>query len=93
MALVYLVVVIAYGVLIVIHRKVVLEIQYGIWGVVIWSCIECAAWYFYRLGNNKTGNYSLVALILVVLMANIKKTLTRVMVLLVSMGIGKNNLT
>jgi hypothetical protein len=50
--------------------------------------LESAAWYFYRLTNNNYGEYSTASLFVVVFIANVRKTLVHVLVLLLAMGIG-----
>jgi len=50
--------------------------------------VEHAAWFFYRLRNNEVGYYSYPALVFVVLLANINRTITRLLILLISMGLG-----
>jgi len=63
-------------------------LQYGILGVTCYAVVEHAAWYFYRLGNNAVGYYSYPALVFVVLLANINRTVTRLLVLFIGMGFG-----
>jgi len=87
-ALLYLVLVAAFGVLLLKYRKILLYLQLGILAVLIYAVIENAAWYFYRLGLNKVGNYSYPALAFVVLLSSINKTITRVLVLGIGMGLG-----
>eukprot|EP01125_Pyxidicula_operculata_P007562 TRINITY_DN2566_c0_g1_i1.p1 TRINITY_DN2566_c0_g1~~TRINITY_DN2566_c0_g1_i1.p1 ORF type:complete len:310 (-),score=60.43 TRINITY_DN2566_c0_g1_i1:42-971(-) len=65
-----------------------MKLQWGILAVALYGLLEACAWYFYRWGTNSTGYYSTSALMFVVLLANIKKTVSRVLVLLVSMGLG-----
>jgi len=65
-----------------------MSLQWGILALVGFGMLEVAAWYFYRLGNNNTGDYSTPALMFVVFLANVRKTASRVLVLLVSMGFG-----
>eukprot|EP01124_Arcella_intermedia_P026018 TRINITY_DN4796_c0_g4_i1.p1 TRINITY_DN4796_c0_g4~~TRINITY_DN4796_c0_g4_i1.p1 ORF type:complete len:536 (-),score=132.81 TRINITY_DN4796_c0_g4_i1:524-2131(-) len=87
-ALAHLGVFITYLVLSIKYFKILMKIQYGILGVILFSLVEISSWYFYRIGTNNTGYYSIAALVFVVLLSNIKKSLGRVLVLLVSMGFG-----
>jgi len=87
-ALIYLFAIIAYAVLCFIHRKVLMKIQYGILGVLIFSFFDFTCWFFYRLGTNNTGYYNISALIFVIFLANIQRTLVRVLYLVISMGFG-----
>jgi len=70
------------------YRKILMALQWEILAVIGFSVLESAAWYFYRLGTNNNGYYSTAALLFVVFMANVKKTVARVLVLLVAMGLG-----
>jgi hypothetical protein len=82
------IVLIAFVVLCIKYRKILLSIQYGILGVLVYCLIETSSWYFYRVGLNSTGVYSIPALCFVVFLANVKKTALRVLILLVCMGLG-----
>eukprot|EP01126_Amoeba_proteus_P033547 TRINITY_DN3297_c0_g1_i5.p1 TRINITY_DN3297_c0_g1~~TRINITY_DN3297_c0_g1_i5.p1 ORF type:complete len:469 (-),score=77.05 TRINITY_DN3297_c0_g1_i5:123-1529(-) len=62
--------------------------QYFILIAIFLGVVESSAWYFYRLSNNSVGRYSITSLFVVVLIANIRRTFTYVLVLLISMGIG-----
>jgi len=88
LALFYLIVTIIYMVPMIRHRQILLHIQYGIFAVMAVGVIEVSAWYFYRLDKNKTGITSFGSLMIVVFFANLKRTLTRVLLLLMAMGVG-----
>jgi len=87
-ALTYMLVLVLYTVLCVIHRKVLMKIQYGILAVLAFGLVEYSAWFFYRLGTNNSGFYNTSGLVFVVFLANVQRIITRVLYLLVSMGFG-----
>eukprot|EP01125_Pyxidicula_operculata_P003219 TRINITY_DN1367_c1_g1_i1.p1 TRINITY_DN1367_c1_g1~~TRINITY_DN1367_c1_g1_i1.p1 ORF type:complete len:556 (-),score=117.03 TRINITY_DN1367_c1_g1_i1:279-1799(-) len=84
----YFILLIFYSFLCIKYRKILMTLQWGIFAVILYSMIDLAAWCFYRSGINDSGYYSQPALIVLVLLANMKKTAVRVLVLLVSMGLG-----
>jgi len=90
LALLSLTIALAYLVPMILHRKILLHIQYGFFIVITVGVIEVSAWYFYRKERNDTGliDKTSRSLILVVFLANFKRTLTRVLLLLMAMGVG-----
>jgi len=71
-----------------IHWKQILPIQNCIAGVIGLGMIECSTWYFEYLNYNMTGVYHLGAIIVGILVSTFKRTLSRLLVLVVSMGFG-----
>jgi len=90
LALLSLTIALAYLVPMILHREILLHIQYGISIVITVGVIEVSAWYFYRKERNDTGLVDQTQrwLMLVVFLANVKRTITRVLVLLMAMGVG-----
>jgi len=88
LALLSLVVVVGYMVAMILRRKILLNIQYGIFLVMVVGVIEVSSWYFYRLARNNSGEASAMGLMSVVLIASLKRTATRVLLLLMAMGVG-----
>eukprot|EP01126_Amoeba_proteus_P033545 TRINITY_DN3297_c0_g1_i3.p1 TRINITY_DN3297_c0_g1~~TRINITY_DN3297_c0_g1_i3.p1 ORF type:complete len:367 (-),score=69.16 TRINITY_DN3297_c0_g1_i3:91-1191(-) len=88
LGLVYIMLFLGYVVLCIRYRSVLLTIQYFILIAIFLGVVESSAWFFYRLSNNSVGRYSITSLFVVVLIANIRRTFTYVLVLLISMGIG-----
>jgi len=70
------------------HWKKILPIQHCIAGVVALGMIESATWYFEYLNYNMTGVYHLGAIILGILVSTFKRTVSRLLVLVVAMGFG-----
>jgi len=87
-AIFYLVLLIFYSILTIIYRKVLMKVQYVILFVILMSTFTSASWYFFRHTNNETGEYSVPALSVVVLIAAVRQTALHLLTLLVSMGIG-----
>jgi len=65
-----------------------MKIQYGILAVLLFGFIDYSSWFFYRLGTNNTGYYNISALVFVVFLANVQRTIARVLYLVISMGFG-----
>eukprot|EP01127_Copromyxa_protea_P015792 TRINITY_DN4598_c0_g1_i1.p1 TRINITY_DN4598_c0_g1~~TRINITY_DN4598_c0_g1_i1.p1 ORF type:complete len:555 (-),score=128.24 TRINITY_DN4598_c0_g1_i1:117-1781(-) len=87
-ALIYVATFIAFSILCVRYRAVLLKLQYVILFGIFLCVLEASAWYFYRLTNNTYGHYSITSLFVVVFIAIIRKTFLHLLVLLLSMGIG-----
>jgi hypothetical protein len=70
------------------HRGALIRIQWGIFMVCFASLITSVAYFFYRLHNNQEGHYHIGSLVFVILLDMGKKTIARVLVLLLAMGYG-----
>jgi hypothetical protein len=88
LALSYLVVGFAWLVLSIKHWKQLLTIQNYIAGVIALGMIETATLYFDDLGYNISGENYVGAMIVGVIVSTIKRTISRLLVLVVSMGYG-----
>eukprot|EP01126_Amoeba_proteus_P063578 TRINITY_DN8773_c1_g1_i3.p1 TRINITY_DN8773_c1_g1~~TRINITY_DN8773_c1_g1_i3.p1 ORF type:complete len:475 (-),score=92.49 TRINITY_DN8773_c1_g1_i3:351-1775(-) len=88
MCIMYVLVFLIYLLLVIRHKNILLKVQYVILFVIFMGVTESAAWFFYRLSNNNTGHYSVTSLFFVILIANLRRVFTYIMVLLISMGFG-----
>jgi len=70
------------------HRKQILRLQNAITAVIILGIVEAAILCFDNLGFNNIGLNYTGAMIVGVLVSTVKKTISRVLVLVVSMGYG-----
>lgn len=84
----YLVVTIVYGVLMFLYRAQLLRIQYGILGLLVLGMLQVFCWYIYELKRNQTGHQSTGALVMAILFTATRAAVTRLVVLVVCMGIG-----
>ena len=71
-----------------IHWSRLLMLQNCIAGVIFLGMVECITWYFDFLSYNITGNFNWGAIAVGVLSSTIKRTVSRLLVLSVSMGFG-----
>jgi len=88
LSLAYAFIVIFFGVLSIRYRRILMKLQYGILGIILFGLIEVSSWYFYRVGTNNTGIYNISSLLFLVFLANVKQSTDLVLVLLISMGLG-----
>jgi len=87
-SLVYLVLGIFWFVLSLKHRSQLLKLQNCIAGVIALGMIESATLYFDNLGYNNIGENFIGAMIVGVIVSTVKRTISRILVLVVSMGYG-----
>jgi len=89
-ALAYLVVSLVYGALMGLYRAQLLRIQYGVLGLLVLGMLQTFCWYIYELKRNQTGLQSsgTGALVMAILFTVVRGTVTRLVVLVVCMGIG-----
>lgn len=89
-ALAYMLVAITYAVLMVLYRTQLLRIQYGILGLLVLGMIQTFCWYLYELKRNQSGLQSngTGALVMSIFFTAVIGTVTRLVVLVVCMGIG-----
>jgi len=87
-AALYLIVAIAW--IFFLHRfwTQVLQLQIYLTWVIILSMTETATWYFFYLHSNNTGHAHFGAIVFGILVSSLKRTISRVLVLVVSMGYG-----
>jgi len=88
MALLYLFVGIYWLVLSLKHKSQILKLQNYIAGVIFLGVIEMATLYFDYLGYNISGENYVGAMMVGVIVSTIKKSISRLLVLVVSMGYG-----
>jgi hypothetical protein len=88
MALVYIGVGLLYGLLCVLHRKELIQVQFGVLGAFLFAILEAACWYFFYNGLNQTGYPAVAASVFAVAFSVAKKTYARTLLLLFSMGLG-----
>jgi len=79
---------IAWFILCAIYWRQILPIQHCIAGVIGLGMIECATWYFEYKNYNMYGIYHLGAIIIGILVSTFKRTVSRLLVLVVAMGFG-----
>jgi len=70
------------------YRNVILPLQKWIGGVIALGMIETATLYFYDLGYNISGENYVAAMMVGVIFSTVKRTISRILVLVVSMGYG-----
>ena len=75
-------------VLLCFHRENVLPVQGHIAGVIVLSLLEVMLWYFEYRTFNDQGTRPMVLLTAAIMVGTIKKTLSRMLVLVVCMGYG-----
>lgn len=66
----------------------ILQLQIYLTWVIVLSMIETATWYFFYLHSNNTGHAHFGAIVFGILISSFKRTISRVLVLVVSMGYG-----
>jgi len=89
MAASYLVVVLVWGALILYHRADgVLPVQYHIGAVAVLGLIEVSAWYLTFQWYNDNGTRPVPMMTTAVIFSTIKKTVSRILILVVCMGYG-----
>jgi hypothetical protein len=70
------------------HWRRLLQLQYAIAGVIFLGMTESATWYFDNLDYDVTGQNSMGAIVFGILASTVKRTVSRVLVLVVSLGFG-----
>ncbi len=88
MALLYLLCLLPYLYLMRKYRGTLLKLQYAIGFVILLGIIEMGSMWIYYMVLNRDGHHVSGALVIALLFSNIKKALSRVLVLLVAMGFG-----
>lgn len=71
-----------------LHWRKLLQIQYWIAGVILLGMVESAIIYFDSLEYNYTGIPNDTTAVFAILFSTLKRTVSRVLVLVVSMGFG-----
>jgi len=66
----------------------VLQLQVYLTWVIVLSIAETATWYFFYLHFNNTGHAHYGAIVFAILVSSLKRTISRVLVLVVSLGYG-----
>lgn len=88
LAALYLVVVLVWVYLLYKFWNQILKLQIYLSCVIGLSMIETATWYFFYLHYNNTGHAHFGSVVLGILVSSLKRTISRVLVLVVSMGYG-----
>eukprot|EP00299_Pterocystis_sp_00344_P008120 c2948_g1_i1.p1 GENE.c2948_g1_i1~~c2948_g1_i1.p1 ORF type:complete len:498 (-),score=90.91 c2948_g1_i1:70-1524(-) len=88
LAIGYLVLGLIWGVLCVIHRHDLLHLQHYVSVVIMLGLLETMTWYVDYRNFNLTGSRAIGPVIAGVLLSNVKRTLSRLLVLIVCMGYG-----
>jgi hypothetical protein len=88
MTIAYLIVGIFWLILSAIHWKQLLALQNCIAVVIFLGMVECITWYSDFLSYNLRGNFNWGAIAIGVLSSTVKRTFSRVLVLVVAMGFG-----
>eukprot|EP01116_Phalansterium_solitarium_P023148 TRINITY_DN7966_c0_g1_i3.p1 TRINITY_DN7966_c0_g1~~TRINITY_DN7966_c0_g1_i3.p1 ORF type:complete len:553 (+),score=128.31 TRINITY_DN7966_c0_g1_i3:164-1822(+) len=88
MALVYLLFGIIWFIMSARHFRELLKLQNAIAGVIALGMVEMATWYFDNLGYNQHGRNYIGAMIVGVIVSTFKRTVSRILVLSVSIGFG-----
>mmetsp|Transcript_3288 Transcript_3288/g.5405 ORF Transcript_3288/g.5405 Transcript_3288/m.5405 type:complete len:491 (-) Transcript_3288:20-1492(-) len=88
MTVAYMVVGVIWIILSAIHWSKLLMLQNCISGVILLGMVECVTWYFDFLSYNITGNFNWGAIAIGVFTSTAKRTVSRLLVLAVSMGFG-----
>jgi len=88
LTLAYIVLSVLWGVLCLIHREDLLFLQHYVTAVIVLGLLESATWYFDYRNFNMTGTRPIGPVIVGVVLSSIKRTLSRLLVLVVCMGYG-----
>lgn len=88
LCVIYMILGLIWFVLSAIHYDKLLVIQNWIAGVIGLGMIETATWYFEYYNYNLTGDYHLGAIVVGILVSTFKRTVSRLLVLVVAMGFG-----
>lgn len=89
----YIILAIGFGVLMFIHRKQLLKLQYGILAIILLGVFESIAAYNYYKQVNNHGTQSIVPLVFFIGFSLFKKTFARFLLLIISMGFGVTKYT
>lgn len=88
MTLLYLVIMICWGLLYARHWTEVFFLQHFLTAVIVLGALEMSAWYFDYVNFNVTGHRPVVPTIWAVFVGDVRKTTSRVLIVMVSMGYG-----
>lgn len=88
MTLLYLVLGAIWMVLSALHWKELLMLQNCVAAVIFLGMVECVTWYFDFITYNYSGNFNWGAIVVGVLTSTLKRTVSRLLVLVVAMGYG-----
>ena len=88
MTLLYLALMIVWGLLYARHWTDVFFLQHFMTAVIVLGALEMSAWYFDYVNFNVSGHRPVVPTIWAVLVGDIRKTVSRVVIVMVSMGYG-----
>jgi len=77
-----------WSILVAFHWKQILQLQNCISLVIFLGMVECVTWYHDFSAYNSSGNFVWGAIVVGVLTSTLKRTLSRLLVLVVSMGYG-----
>lgn len=88
MTILYLILMTVWGLLYARHWTDVFFLQHFMTAVIVLGALEMSAWYFDYVNFNVTGHRPVVPTIWAVLMGDVRKTTSRVLIVMVSMGYG-----
>eukprot|EP01095_Lingulamoeba_sp_RSL-Kostka_P000624 TRINITY_DN10908_c0_g1_i1.p1 TRINITY_DN10908_c0_g1~~TRINITY_DN10908_c0_g1_i1.p1 ORF type:complete len:504 (+),score=126.30 TRINITY_DN10908_c0_g1_i1:96-1607(+) len=88
LSIAYLLLGLVWGILSLIYYKKLLMVQNCIGVVILLGLIECLTWYFDSVVYNSNGEFNFGAVLTGIFAATLKRTLSRVLVLIVCMGYG-----
>jgi len=71
-----------------IHWTQLLMLQNCISGVIFLGMVECMTWYFDFLSYNSNGHFNWGAIIIGIFSSTLKRTVSRLLVLVVALGYG-----
>ena len=88
MTLLYLVLMVVWGLLYAKHWTEVFFLQHFMTSVIVLGTLEMSAWYFDYINFNVTGHRPVVPTLWAVLVGCVRKTTSRTLIVMVSMGYG-----
>lgn len=91
MSIIYIAVSIIWGILNIVHREELLYVQNCVSGVFLICVIEMVAWYYHYLYLNNNGVQSQALFMLALMTSVSRRTISRMLVVAVSMGYGVVN--
>lgn len=88
MTLVYLTLMILWGLLYARHWNDIFMLQHFMTAVIVMGMLEMSAWYFDYINFNASGRRPVLPTLWAVLMGSLRKTVARTLIVMVSMGYG-----
>lgn len=88
MSMLYLILMIVWGLLYARHWNDIFALQHFMTAVIVMGMLEMSAWYFDYVNFNVSGHRPMLPTLWAVLMGCIRKTVSRTLILMVSMGYG-----